>query len=139
MVNYQSQATSAPNSAAQHAAAVALTMPQDCVEEMRRAFEQRRDRLVELINAIPGLSCRKPHGAFYVMMNIRGITGKRYHGTELSGSTAIAEALLEHAHVALVPGAAFLDEGFCRLSYATSMENIEEGLRRIAAFVKELE
>lgn len=76
MVNYQSQATSAPNTAAQHAAAVALTMPQDCVEEMRRAFEQRRDRLVELINAIPGLSCRKPHGAFYVMMNIRGITGQ---------------------------------------------------------------
>ena len=97
------------------------------------------DRLVELINAIPGLSCRKPHGAFYVMMNIRGITGKRYHGKVLSGSTAIAEALLEHAHVALVPGAAFLDEGFCRISYATSMENIEEGLRRIAAFVKELE
>ena len=139
MVNYQSQATSAPNTAAQHAAAVALTMPQDCVEEMRKAFEQRRDRLVELINAIPGLSCRKPHGAFYVMMNIRGITGKRCHGTELTGSTAIAEALLEHAHVALVPGAAFLDEGFCRISYATSMENIEEGLRRIAAFVKELE
>ena len=96
-------------------------------------------RLVELINAIPGLSCRKPHGAFYVMMNIRGITGKRCHGKVLSGSTAIAEALLEHAHVALVPGAAFLDEGFCRISYATSMENIEEGLRRIAAFVKELE
>ena len=139
MVNYQSQATSAPNTAAQHAAAVALTMPQDCVEEMRRAFEQRRDRLVELINAIPGLSCRKPHGAFYVMMNIRGITGKCCHGTELTGSTAIAEALLEHAHVAVVPGAAFLDEGFCRISYATSMENIEEGLKRIAAFVKELE
>ena len=76
---------------------------------------------------------------FYVMMNIRGITGKRCHGKVLSGSTAIAEALLEHAHVALVPGAAFLDEGFCRISYATSMENIEEGLRRIAAFVKELE
>ena len=68
-----------------------------------------------------------------------GITGKRCHGKVLSGSTAIAEALLEHAHVALVPGAAFLDEGFCRISYATSMENIEEGLRRIAAFVKELE
>ena len=68
-----------------------------------------------------------------------GVTCKRYHGKVLSGSTAIAEALLEHAHVALVPGAAFLDEGFCRISYATSMENIEEGLRRIAAFVKELE
>lgn len=139
MNNYQSQSTSSPNAAAQHAAAVALSMPQDCVEEMRAAFEKRRDRLVELINAIPGLSCRKPHGAFYVMMNIRGITGKRHRDTVLTDSVVIAETLLDRAHVALVPGAAFLDEGFCRLSYATSMENIEEGMRRIADFVKELE
>ena len=117
----------------------ALQGDQSCVDAMVAQFEKRRDAMVEKINAIPGLSCRKPHGAFYVMMNIRGITGKRYHGKVLGGSTAIAEALLEHAHVALVPGAAFLDEGFCRISYATSMENIEEGLRRIAAFVKELE
>ncbi len=125
-------------SPAQHAAAVALTMPQDCVEEMRKAFEMRRDRAVELINQISGLSCRKPHGAFYVMINIRGIVGKRFGDTVLTDSNAVAQALLEHAHVALVPGAAFLDEGFCRLSYATSLENIEEGLRRVAAFVKEL-
>ncbi len=138
MVNYQSQASSAPNTAAQHAAAVAFTMPQDCVEEMRKAFEMRRDRAVELINQISGLSCRKPHGAFYVMINIRGIVGKRFGDTVLTDSNAVAQALLEHAHVALVPGAAFLDEGFCRLSYATSLENIEEGLRRVAAFVKEL-
>ena len=72
------------------------------------------------------------------MMNIRGITGKRYHGKVLSGSTAIAEALLEHAHVALVPGAAFLDEGFCRISYALPWKH-RGGTSRIAAFVKELE
>ena len=139
MSSFQSQATSNPNSIAQYAAMKALQGDQSCVDAMVAQFEKRRDAMVEKINAIPGLSCRKPHGAFYVMMNIRGITGKRYHGKVLSGSTAIAEALLEHAHVALVPGAAFLDEGFCRISYATSMENIEEGLRRIAAFVKELE
>lgn len=138
MSNYQSQAASAPNSAAQHAAAIALSMPQGCVEDMRRAFEERRDELVRLINGIPGLSCRTPDGAFYAMMNIRGIIGKRYRGTMLSDSTAFAECLLEGAHVAVVPGAAFLDEGYCRLSYATSMENIREGLSRIAAFVKEL-
>ena len=122
-----------PNTAAQHAAAVALTMPQDCVGGNAQGFLSSGATVVELINAIPGLSCRKPHGAFYVMMNIRGITGKRCHGKVLSGSTAIAEALLEHAHVALVPGR----PSWTRASAASAMplpwENIEEGLRRIAA------
>ena len=138
MTKYQSHATSSANAAAQHAAAVALTMDQTCVEEMRQAFESRRNRLVELVNSIPGLSCRMPHGAFYVMMNIRGLMGRRCGEKFLDGSLAFAEALLEHAHVAVVPGVAFMAEGYCRLSYATSMQNIEEGLRRIAAFVKEL-
>ena len=138
MVKYQSHATSSANAAAQHAAAVALTMDQTCVEEMRQVYEERRNKLVRMINDVPGLSCRMPSGAFYVMMNIRGIQGKSYNGRVLEDSTAIAEALLEHAHVAVVPGAAFMAEGYCRLSYATSMENIVEGMRRIAAFVKEL-
>lgn len=138
MTNYQSQATSAPNSAAQHAAAVALCMPQDCVETMRRAFEERRNEIVRLINDIPGVSCRMPHGAFYVMMNIRDLMGKRCGDTVIVDSTSFAACLLEKVHVAVVPGAAFMDEGFCRLSYATSMDNIQEGMRRIAAFVKEL-
>lgn len=138
MVKYQSHATSSANSAAQHAAAVALTMDQTPVEEMRQAFEQRRNKLVELVNAIPGLSCRTPHGAFYIMMNIRGIQGKSIKGKTIDGSLSFAELLLEHAHVAVVPGVAFMAEGYCRLSYATSMENIIEGLRRIADFVKEL-
>ena len=138
MVKYQSHATSSANAAAQHAAAVALTMDQTPVEEMRQAFEQRRNTLVELINAIPGLSCRMPSGAFYVMMNIRGIQGKSIKGKTIDGSLSFAELLLEHAHVAVVPGVAFMAEGYCRLSYATSMDNIVEGLRRIADFVKEL-
>ena len=138
MVKYQSHATSSANAAAQHAAAVALTMDQTCVEEMRQAFEQRRNKLVELINEVPGISCRMPKGAFYVMMNVRGLMGRRYGEKYLDGSAAIAEAMLEHAHVAVVPGVAFMAEGYCRMSYATSMENIIEGMRRIAAFVKEL-
>jgi len=138
MVKYQSHATSSANAAAQHAAAVALTMDQTCVEEMRQAFEARRNKLVELINDVPGLSCRMPHGAFYVMMNVRGLMGRRYGEKYMDGSAAIAEALLEHAHVAVVPGVAFMAEGYCRMSYATSMDNIIEGMRRIAAFVKEL-
>ena len=138
MVKYQSHATSSANAAAQHAAAVALTMDQTCVEEMRQAFEARRNKLVELINAVPGLSCRMPSGAFYVMMNVRGLMGRRYGEKYLDGSAAIAEAMLEHAHVAVVPGVAFMAEGYCRMSYATSMDNIIEGMRRIAEFVKEL-
>ena len=138
MVKYQSHATSSANAAAQHAAAVALTMDQTCVEEMRQAFEARRNKLVELINDVPGISCRMPSGAFYVMMNVRGLMGRRYGEKYLDGSAAIAEALLEHAHVAVVPGVAFMAEGYCRMSYATSMDNIIEGMRRIAAFIKEL-
>ena len=138
MVKYQSHATSSANAAAQHAAAVALTMDQTCVEEMRKVYEQRRNKLVELINDIPGLSCRMPSGAFYVMMNIRGIQGKTFDGRVLDSSATIAEMMLEHAHVAVVPGVAFMAEGYCRMSYATSMENIVEGMKRIAAFVREL-
>ena len=138
MVKYQSHATSSANAAAQHAAAVALTMDQSCVEDMRKTYEQRRNKIVELINEVDGLSCRMPSGAFYVMMNIRQLMGKSIGGKVIEDSLSFAEALLEHAHVAVVPGVAFMAEGYCRMSYATSMENIIEGMRRIAAFVKEL-
>ena len=138
MSNYQSQATSAPNTPAQHAAAVAMTGPQDCVEEMRRAFEARRDQIVGGINAIDGLSCLRPQGAFYVMMNIKALLGKKHGNTVLTGSADFADKLLDSAHVAVVPGNAFMAEGFCRLSYASSSEEIAEGLRRIALFVQEL-
>ncbi|MCE5344642.1 MAG: pyridoxal phosphate-dependent aminotransferase [Eubacteriales bacterium] len=138
MIDAQSQATSAPNTPAQHAAAVALSMPQDCVESMRLEFEKRRDVIVKGINAIAGLSCRKPEGAFYVMMNVSALMGKRCAGVPLDDCAAFADALLTQGKVATVPGNAFMAEGFCRLSYATSMENILEGLRRIEAFVKAL-
>lgn len=138
MTNYQSQSTSAPNSAAQHAAAVALRGDQSCVETMRQAFQQRRDRIVERINAIPGLSCNKPDGAFYVMMDVRPLLGKRLDGQVIATSSDFANALLEKQHAVIVPGESFLADGFCRLSYATSMEAIEDGMNRLANFVKEL-
>ncbi len=139
MSTAQSQATSSPNTPAQYAATVALTMPQDCVETMRKAFEERRDVLVKGINAIEGLSCLKPEGAFYVMMNVTKLMGKRLGDVEINDCAAFAEALLSEGKVVVVPGNAFMAEGFCRLSYATSMENILEGLRRIEAFVKALQ
>ena len=87
MVKYQSHATSSANAAAQHAAAVALTMDQTCVEDMRKTYEKRRNRIVELINQIPGLSCRMPSGAFYVMMNIRQLMGKSIGGKVIARET----------------------------------------------------
>lgn len=138
MNNYQSQATSAPNTPAQHAAAIAMSMPQDCVEEMRAAFEKRRDMLVGGLNAIDGISCTKPMGAFYVMMNIKKLLGKRLDTRVIPDSAAFADALLENQHVAVVPGNAFMAEGYCRLSYATSEAQILEGLSRIAAFAAKL-
>ena len=134
MTAFQSQATSNANSIAQHAAAVALDGDQSCVDEMRDQFQLRRDRMVELINDINGISCLKPEGAFYVMMNIRGLLGKSYNGRPVENSMDFAELLLAEKQVAVVPGIAFEAEGFCRMSYATSMENIEEGLRRIEEF-----
>jgi len=138
MTNAQSQATSAPNTPAQHAATKALTMPQDCVETMRKAFEERRDVIVKGLNAIPGITCRKPDGAFYVMMNITALLGKRLNGKAIEDCADFADQLLTVGKVAVVPGNAFMAEGFCRMSYATSMANILEGLRRIEAFVKAL-
>ena len=139
MTAFQSQATSNANSIAQHAAAVALDGDQSCVEEMRAHFQKRRDLMVDRINSIEGISCLKPEGAFYVMMNIRNVVGRRFNGRKLEDSMDFAELLLAEKHVAVVPGIAFEAEGFCRLSYATSEDRIKEGLDRIEAFIKELE
>ena len=139
MTAFQSQATSNANSIAMHAAAVALDSDQSCVDEMRDRFQARRDLMVDRINSIEGISCLMPEGAFYVMMNIRNLIGRRFNGRRLEDSMDFAELLLAEKHVAVVPGIAFEAEGFCRLSYATSEDRIEEGLNRIEAFIKELE
>ena len=138
MSAFQSQATSNANAMAQHAAAVALDGDQTCVEEMRQQFEIRRNVMVDRINGIDGISCLKPEGAFYVMMNIRNLLSRTYHGRLIEDSMDFAEMLLAEKHVAVVPGIAFEAEGFCRLSYAISTDRINEGLDRVAAFIDEL-
>jgi len=135
---FQSQATSNPNAMAQYASIAALESDQSCVKEMVAEFEKRRDLMVERINAMPGLSCLKPQGAFYIMLNIKEIMGRSYNGRRIEGSMDFAELLLAEKQVALVPGVAFEAEGYCRLSYATSVEQITKGLDRIEAFVNEL-
>ncbi len=139
MSNLQSQATSAPNAVAQFATMVALQGPQDEVAYMTREFHARRDMLCQMIAAIPGLSCHIPEGAFYIMMNIHALFGRKYHGSVITDSMTFSDLLLEGVQVAVVPGIAFGADDFVRLSYATSKENIQEGMKRIAAFVNELE
>ena len=135
MDHYQSQSASNANSIAQYAALAALQGSQDCVEAMRLEFERRRDDTVTRINKIPGLSCLKPEGAFYAMLNIQGVLGKVYNGRRIDSSITFAETLLNEKQVALVPGAAFEAEGYCRLSFAVPTAAIHEGLDRIAAFI----
>ena len=106
---------------------------------MRVQFEHRRDAMVEGINSIDSISCLKPEGAFYVMMNIRNLIGRKYNGRTLEDSMDFAELLLAEKHVAVVPGIAFEAEGFCRMSYAISIDKINEGLERIESFIHELE
>jgi aspartate aminotransferase len=132
----QSHSTSNPTSIAQIASVEALKGPQDTVEKMVVEFEKRRNYMVERLNNIPGINCRKPEGAFYVFPNIRGLVGKRINGKEIKDDLSLAEILLEEAKVAVVPGAGFGAEGYIRLSYATSMELITEGLDRIEAVLK---
>ena len=108
------------------------------IERMRSEYDRRRKYLVHRLNAIPGLHCLMPKGAFYVMMDVSGLFGKHSGETEIRDSMTFAERLLECADVAVVPGSAFCTEGFCRMSYATSLETIDRGVTRIAGFVASL-
>jgi aspartate aminotransferase len=133
----QSQSTSNPTSIAQAAALEAIQGPQEDVAMMVGEFAKRRNVVVERLNAISGVQCLKPQGAFYVFPNIAAFIGKNVKGKSLTSPCDIAEYLLEEAKVAAVPGEDFGSNAHIRLSYATSLENIEEGCRRMRdAFAK---
>lgn len=135
MSNIQSHTTSNPCSISQYAALEALLGDQGEVEKMKVEFKKRRDYMVDRINSIKNLSCVKPEGAFYVMINISNILNKEYEGTVIKDSLQFSDLLLEKEKVAVVPGIAFGVDNYVRLSYATSIKNIEEGLNRIESFV----
>ena len=134
----QGQFTSGASSIAQKAAEAAYTGPQDCVEEMRRAFERRRDLVVRLAREIPGLGVNEPQGAFYLFPEVSAYIGRSFGDRVIKDSGDLAMYLLDEAHVATVDGAAFRAPGYIRLSYATSDENIVEAMRRIAAALAKL-
>jgi aspartate aminotransferase len=138
MSNIQSQSTSNPTSIAQKASVEALAGPQEEVFRMVTAFEERRNYMVNRLNKIPGVFCFKPIGAFYVFPNFSSYYGKSYQGKKISNSTELADYLLDVARVAVVPGVEFGADPFERLSYATSMEDIKEGLNRIEEALRKL-
>ena len=115
---------------------MALSDPQDTVKTMRRAFERRRNFMVDRMNQIEGVSCIKPQGAFYVMMNIEKLIGKEMHGVVIKDAADFAKLFLEYGKVAVVPGTAFNAPNFVRWSYATSTDNIRKGLDRLERFLK---
>ena len=133
------QYTSGASSIAQKAAEEAYVGPQDCVEEMRRAFERRRDLIVSLLKEIPGLKIGNPEGAFYVFPEVSAYIGKSHGGHTITTSGDLALYLLDEAHVATVDGAAFCAPGYIRLSYATSDDNIREAAKRIASALAKLQ
>ena len=131
ITKYQSQNTSNPTSIAQKAAVEALNGPQESVEMMRREFQKRRDVITDRLNAIPGVTCLKPQGAFYVFPNVASYYGRSFGEKTITNSAEMATYLLDESNVALVPGADFGHDDHIRISYATSMGQIEKGLERI--------
>jgi len=131
MTNIQSQSTSNPTSIAQKAAVEALRGTQDFIPVMVAEFNRRRAYMVETLNKIKGISCLMPVGAFYAFPNVSYYYGKSFKGKPVNSSFDLSSYLIEEANVALVPGGAFGDDRYIRLSYATSMDNIKKGLDRI--------
>lgn len=138
MTDLQSHSTSNPTSIAQAAGVAALTGSQDSVSEMLAQFAQRRAYMLERLRSMPGVRCTSPGGAFYVFPYVGGLLGRSYQGVPVNSAAELAALLLEKKQVALVPGIAFGDDLYIRLSYATDLETIREGLDRIEAFLNEL-
>lgn len=136
MQNIQGHVTSNPNTIAQYASIEALNGDQNTMDDMLISFNERREYMVSKINNIKDLSCIIPKGAFYVMMNISKWIGREIQGIKINNSIDFADVLLTYANIATVPGAAFGADNYIRLSYATSLESIKEGLNRIDNLLK---
>jgi aspartate aminotransferase len=137
MADLQSQETSNPCSVSQYAAVAALNGPQECVGQMRAEFAKRREFVRQRIATLPGLSCSEMAGAFYAFINIQPQLGRTYRGVKVANSSQWCLELLAQQNVAAVMGSAFGTEGFARVSFATSLENLRAGFDRIEAFLQE--
>ncbi|MBF0109168.1 MAG: pyridoxal phosphate-dependent aminotransferase [Magnetococcales bacterium] len=139
MGKVQEQSTSCATSIAQRAAAVAISGDQACVEPMVQAFKERRDFIVAALNAIPGIHCNMPEGAFYVFPNVGGLMGRKTpKGALINNSMDLADYLLNDLDVALVPGLAFGKDPFVRISFAIALDDLKEAMKRIERAAREL-
>ena len=138
MASMQSHMTSNPNSIAQMAALAAIEGPQDCVEDMREKFEERRDYIYDRVAKMPYLKTLKPEGAFYLFVDFSGIYGKKYNDIVLESAAQIGALLLDEELIAVVPCADFGMPDYIRFSYATSNENIKKGMDRLEDFISKL-
>ncbi len=138
MSKLQGQSTSNPTSISQWAAIAAFTGDHQVIEDRTKEFEQRKNYIVEKLNDIPEIYCFDPQGAFYVFPNVSGYYGKEYNGKVIKDSLDFTEFVLDEAKVAVVPGVAFGSDDHVRISYATSMDDIVEGINRITEAVKKL-
>mgnify|MGYP003352384229 FL=1 len=135
--NLQSHLTSNVSNISQRAAITALTNDLSAVKKMGEAFDRRRKLIVKMLNEIPGIECPTPQGAFYVYPSVKGVLNKEIRGRRPGTSAELASLILEEAEVAVVPGEAFGPSGYVRLSYATSDEDIIEGVTRIKNLLSE--
>ena len=131
MNNLSGQSTSNPTSISQKAAEEAFSGSQNAIKPMIEEFRERRDYITSSLNKIDGIECVLPEGAFYVFPDISSFFGKRYNGKTISNSIEISDFLLDVAKVAVVPGIEFGSDNHIRISYATSMSDIKEGMKRI--------
>ncbi len=138
MDKIQTQNVSNPVSFCQKAAIEALTGPQESVLKMVAEFDRRRKYIVERLNALPGITCSLPAGAFYAFPNITGLFGRKWKGKVISNSADVTDFFLEEARVAVVAGSGFGDDKYIRFSYATSMKNIEKGMDQIQQALEKL-
>jgi aspartate aminotransferase len=135
MGNIQSQQTSCPSSVSQYALLAALEGPQECVAEMRKEFEARRDLVSAALKKIPGISFPMPEGAFYIFFDVSSYFGKSIGKAPISDDVSFCKAALEIAHVNLVPGSAFGSPGHARMSYANSRQELQGGLEQLAKWL----
>ena len=136
MGNVQSQQTSNPSSISQYASLAAIEGDQECVEKMRSEFEARRELVCRRLAAMPGIACQPPGGAFYAFFNVAAHFGRTLNGKRIADSAGFCQAALESAHVNLVPGSAFGAEGYVRLSFAASREQLTGGLDSLEQWLK---
>ena len=139
IANWQSHATSNPNSIAQAAAQAALSGDQGCVCEMVKEFARRREEMIRRIDEMQGVSCVASKGAFYIMMDISRLYGKKYRDTVIDGCETFASVLLEQFAVAVVPGSGFGAPNYVRMSYALGYDTMVKGLERIEDFIGQLQ